>query len=306
MRLIKEGFYFDFVGKSKFFITFSLILVLISIVSLVHNKMKTGSLFNYGVDFTGGTVIQIDLGYTPNLEKIRNELSATGIKGITVQSFGDQNAILLRIPELGLHPKEIENRIMGVLSKMYPKAKVIRLENVGPKAGSELRGKSIKAIILSCLAMLIYIGWRFQFHFGLGAIIAIIHDILVVAGVFALFNLEVDLQIIAALLTIAGYSVNDTIIIYDRIRENLAKFDRSKTPIERIINISISETMNRTIITSLLVLIVSLSLLFLGNEIIRGFALAFTIGTIFGTYSSIYVATPIALKVEELMRRFKK
>ncbi|MGB9667376.1 MAG: protein translocase subunit SecF [Thermosulfidibacteraceae bacterium] len=306
MRIIKEGFYFDFIGKRKFFMTISLILTAISVFFMVYNKVTTGSVFNYGVDFTGGTVIQINLGEKADIGEVRKKLETTGIKGITVQSFGNDMDILVRIPEVGLQPKVIENRTLEVISKDYPSAKVVRLENVGPKVGSELRGKSLKAMVLSCIAILIYIGWRFQFKFGVGAIVALIHDVLVVCGIFAVFRLEFDLQIIAALLTIVGYSVNDTIIIYDRIRENLTKYDQNKIPIEKIMNISISETMNRTVITSLLVLIVAVSLLILGNEIIRGFALAFTVGTIVGTYSSIYIATPVALEIEKIARRYRK
>lgn len=300
MRLIKEGFYYDFIGKRKFFYMLSLIVTLVALASIIYNKLTIGSLFVYGVDFTGGTIIQVNLKKPYRIDEVRALLDELKLKGVMVQSFGSSNEVLVRIPEVGIDPNSLQNMVIEKLRLRYNDAEVVRLENVGPKVGKELREKGLKAVILSCIAILIYIGWRFQLKYGIGAIIAVIHDVLVVAGIFALFKLDVDIQIVAALLIIAGYSVNDTIIIYDRIRENLAKKEGS---LEKIINISISETLNRTVVTSLLVLICALSLLIFGNDIVRGFSLAFTVGTIVGTYSSIYVASAIALDIDRIIKK---
>ena len=283
-------------------IAVSLTLILISLGSMVYNKITTGGLFNYGVDFAGGTLIQIRFETPPDIDMLRKALKEAGFRDFTIQSFGSPNEVLIRTPQSTGALRGLQEKAKAAIAKIYKdKFEIRRVEMVGPKVGRELKRKGLKAIILSLIAMLIYITWRFEFRFALGAIIALFHDVTITAGIFALFRLQMDLEILAALLTILGYSINDTIVVYDRIRENIAKGKGSS--IEETINISINETLSRTLLTSLTTLFAVLSLLILGNEVIRGFALALTIGIIVGTYSSIFIASPIVVYWQKLLAK---
>ncbi len=301
-EIIKPGTKFDFMSFKEKAITLSFILIVLSIGSMVYNKMTTGGFFNYGVDFAGGTLIQVRFNEPPDLDKLRKALKEEGFKDFTIQSFGSPNEVLIRTPQSSGELRGLQEKAKRAIAKLYGNNfEVRRIEMVGPKVGKELKRKGIKAIILSLIAMLIYISWRFEFRFAIGAILALFHDVTITAGVFALFRLQMDLEILAALLTILGYSINDTIVVYDRIRENMSKGKGAS--IEETINISVNETLSRTLLTSLTTLFAVLSLLILGNEVIRGFAFALTIGIMVGTYSSIFIASPIVVYWEKFVRQ---
>ncbi len=300
-QIIKPGTQIDFMKHKEKAIAVSLILIVLSLGAMIFNKVTTGKFFNYGVDFAGGTLIQVKFKTPPNLDALRKALKASGFKDFTIQSFGTPNEVIIRTPQSSGELKGLQEKAKKAIQKAYGKDfEIRRVEMVGPKVGKELKRKGIKAIVLSLIAMLLYIAWRFEFRFGIGAITALFHDVTITAGIFALFRLQMDLEILAALLTILGYSINDTIVVYDRIRENMGK--KGKT-MEETINISINETLSRTLLTSLTTLFAVLSLLILGNEVIRGFALALTVGIIVGTYSSIFIASPIVIYWERLFRK---
>ncbi len=299
-EIVKPGTRIDFMKHKEKAIAISLTLIILSIGAMIYNKITMGKFFNYGVDFAGGTLIQVRFKNPPDLDALRKSLKEAGFKDFTIQSFGSPNEVIIRTPQSSGELKGLQERANKAIAKLYKDFEIRRVEMVGPKVGKELKRKGIKAIVLSLIAMLIYIAWRFEFRFGVGAIVALFHDVTITAGVFALFRLQMDLEILAALLTILGYSINDTIVVYDRIRENMGK---KGSTIEEIINISINETLSRTLLTSLTTLFAVLSLLILGNEVIRGFALALTVGIIVGTYSSIFIASPIVVYWEKLIKR---
>ncbi len=300
-EIVKPGTRIDFMRYKERAIAVSLTLILISIGAMIYNKLTIGSFFRYGVDFAGGTLIQVRFKEPPDLDRLRKALKSEGFTDFTIQSFGSPNEVIIRTPKSSGELKGIQEMARRAIEKVYGKDfEIRRVEMVGPKVGRELKEKGIKAIILSLIAMLLYIAWRFEFRFGIGAIVALFHDVTITAGVFALFRLQMDLEILAALLTILGYSINDTIVVYDRIRENMGKKGKDMAD---TINISINETLSRTLLTSLTTLFAVLSLLILGNEVIRGFALALTVGIIVGTYSSIFIASPIVIYWERLLAK---
>ena len=248
---------------------------------------------NYGVDFKGGTLIE--LRTTDNqitISKLRQSLLNMNLGDVSVKQFGNENDFLIKFEKKKDTNKDFIAKIKNDLIKSIGNGfNFRRVENVGPKVSSELLRSGIIAIALSLAAMLIYIWIRFEWQFSLGAIIALFHDVIITLGVFSLFNLEINLSIVAAVLTIVGYSMNDTVVIFDRVRENLHKFSDIK--IFELTNISINETLSRTIITSVTTLLALLSIYFFGGEILKGFSLAMILGVIFGTYSSIYIANPV-------------
>ncbi len=300
-QIIKPDTRIDFMAVRTKAMAISAALILISLGAMIYNKLTMGSFFNYGVDFAGGTLIQVRFDTPPDIDRLRKALKQAGFKDFVIQSFGSPNEVIIRTPQSSGELKGLQERAKSAIAKVYGKGfEIRRVEMVGPKVGKELKRKGVKAIILSLIAMLIYIAWRFEFRFGIGAIVALFHDVIITAGVFALFRLQMDLEILAALLTILGYSINDTIVVYDRIRENMGK--KGKDIVETI-NISINETLSRTLLTSLTTLFAVLSLLILGNEVIRGFALALTIGIIVGTYSSVFIASPVVIYWERLIKK---
>ncbi len=300
-EIIKPGTKIDFMRHKEKAIAVSLTLIIISLASMIYNKMTMGKFFNYGVDFAGGTLIQVRFKTPPDLDKLRAALKKAGFKDFTIQSFGSAKEVLIRTPQSSGELKGLQEKAKRAIEEAYGKGfEIRRVEMVGPKVGRELKEKGIKAIVLALIAMLLYIAWRFEFRFGVGAIIALFHDITITAGVFALFRLQMDLEILAALLTILGYSINDTIVVYDRIRENMGKKGRD---LPDTINISINETLSRTLLTSLTTLFAVLSLLILGNEVIRGFALALTVGIVVGTYSSVFIASPVVIYWERFIKK---
>jgi preprotein translocase subunit SecF len=297
MEFIKPTINFDFVGKMKIAFSVSIVAILISILSLI---MHGGP--NYGIDFAGGTLVQVKFQKETDAGKIRSALTAIGMGDSVLQQFGarDNNEYLIRTAESSEDLKGLSDRIEESLTSGFGKGsfEVRRVEIVGPKVGRELTEKGILAMVLAWMAMLIYISWRFEFRYAAGAILALVHDVIITVGVFSLLNKEFTLVIVAALLTIIGYSINDTIVVYDRIRENVRK--SSKQALDQIINTSINQTLSRTILTAFTVVLVLIALLFLGGAVIFDFSLALLIGVIVGTYSSIFIASPIVLAWERV------
>ena len=271
----------------KFFNIISLIFIIISLLLLLFKGL------NYGVDFKGGTLIELKT--TDNqitISRLRQSLLNMNLGDVSVKQFGNKNDFLIKFEKKNDIEKDFIGEIKKDLIESIGSGFIFRrVESVGPKVSTELLKSGILAITLSLAAMLIYIWIRFEWQFSLGAILALFHDIIITLGLFSLFSLEINLSIVAAVLTIVGYSMNDTVVIFDRVRENLIKFSDIK--IFELTNISINETLSRTIITSITTLLALLSIYFFGGEILKGFSLAMIFGVVFGTYSSIYIANPI-------------
>ena len=264
----------------------SILLIIISVVLLVFKGL------NFGVDFKGGTLIEIRVDKnSADISKIRNIFSNMNLGDVSVKQFGEKNDFIIKFEKkTNNDPNFISNIEKKFQSLFNNDFDFRRVENVGPKVSEELLKAGITAIILSLAAMLFYIWIRFEWQFSLGAIIALFHDVILTLGIFSLFSLEINLSIIAAILTIVGYSMNDTVVIYDRIRENLKLYDLN---IFDLSNRSINQTLSRTIITSITTLLALFSIFLFGGEILKGFSLAMILGVVFGTYSSIYIASPI-------------
>ena len=264
----------------------SLALIIMSLLLLIFKGL------NYGVDFKGGTLIEIRTNdNTILISDLRRSFNNMNLGDVSVKQFGNENDFIVKFEKRNTNQTNFIENIKNKLSKSIGKNYDFRrVENVGPKISSELLKSGIIAIVLSLAAMLIYIWIRFEWQFSLGAIIALFHDVVVTLGIFSLFKLEINLSIIAAVLTIVGYSMNDTVVIFDRVRENLKKY--SDIEIFELTNLSINQTLSRTLITSITTLIALLSIYFFGGQILKGFSLAMILGVIFGTYSSIYIANP--------------
>ena len=264
----------------------SLALIIMSLLLLIFKGL------NYGVDFKGGTLIEIRTNdNTILISDLRRSFNNMNLGDVSVKQFGNENDFIVKFEKRNTNQTNFIENIKNKLSKSIGKNYDFRrVENVGPKISSELLKSGIIAIVLSLAAMLIYIWIRFEWQFSLGAIIALFHDVVVTLGIFSLFKLEINLSIVAAVLTIVGYSMNDTVVIFDRVRENLKKY--SDIEIFELTNLSINETLSRTLITSITTLIALLSIYFFGGQILKGFSLAMILGVIFGTYSSIYIANP--------------
>ncbi|MFN3306528.1 MAG: protein translocase subunit SecF [Candidatus Kapaibacteriota bacterium] len=289
----------DFIGKRKLFFIISSILIGFSILLVLIFG------FRFGIDFTGGTEIAFKVEKDISIDQLRTTLTNSKILPDEIKSYGEKNQFLLRFKEVGEDATKVETALLGTLRDYS--VQILKKDTIGPKIGKELRFQAFIAVLLSIIAMLIYIGLRFEFTFGLGAIIALIHDVIFTLGMIVLFdklgiiNLEINQGIIAALLTVVGYSVNDTVIIFDRIRENREK--HKGIPFAKIANLSINETLSRTVITVLTVLIVLVVMVFFSGPVLQGFAFTMTIGIIVGTYSSIFVATSFVLW---FMKKIKK
>ena len=294
----KDGQFIDFLGFKRLAAIISGILILAGIVSIVaHNGLK------YGIDFRGGTNVQIQFSTQPNLDQLRNFFAENGMKNVVLQTFGDlaDHEILLGLPlnsPLGTG-ENLTSELRKILEPQHPKLEIRRIETIGPKVGDELKISAVKAILIALGLVLLYITIRFQWRQGVSAIVALVHDVLVVVGMFSIFDKEFSLTVVAALLTVVGYSLNDTIVVFDRIRENQGKY--RKKSFEETINLSITETLSRTLITSGTTLFVVLSLFLLGGEIIHDFAFALLVGVLIGTYSSIYVASPLSVFLTKLV-----
>ncbi len=258
-----------------------------------------------GIDFTGGTLIEVGYQKAADLNVLRNTLDTQGFDDATVQNFGTAKDVLIRLkPHEGISSADLSTRVLEAINKTTVEpASIRRVEYVGPQVGDDLAEDGFLALLYSTIAILIYIAWRFEWKFSTGAILATVHDVVVTLGLFSILGLEFDLTVLAAVLALIGYSLNDTIVVYDRIRENF-RLLRNKTT-EEVMNISVNVTLSRTIMTSLTVILVLVSLFFLGGEIIHNFSIVLLFGVFFGTYSSIFIASPMALMLgisaEDLM-----
>jgi len=285
----------NFMGKRRIFYIVSAAVTLIGIVAYI---LQGG--FKYGIDFAGGRLIEIRTSQTLPVEQVRAAAADVGFAAAEIQRSGQGDVFLIRIPEVSdqkggaASPSAV---IRERLTAANPglSIELLREENVGAKVGKEIRNQAFLAILIAWGLLMIYIAFRFQFWFGVGAVIAVIHDILMTLTLFLLLGREITMPVIAALLTLAGYSINDTIVVFDRIREELVKLRRE--PLESVMNISINRTLSRTAITGLTTLFISVMLLVFGGPVIRDFALAITFGIIVGTYSSIFVASALALDI---------
>ena len=289
---------FNFKSDLQFLIYFRLFIF----VSLVLILISVGFIFfkglNFGVDFKGGTLIEIRVDNSATgIGDIRQSFLRMNLGDVNVKKFGKTNDYLIKFEETDNNKNNLIKNIKSQLSKdIGNNFNFRRVEKVGPKVSSELLKSGLIAIILSLSAMLFYIWIRFEWQFSLGAIIALIHDVIITIGFFSILAFEINLSIVAAVLTIVGYSMNDTVVIFDRVRENLKKY--SSKSISEISNLSINETLSRTIITSLTTLLALLSIFFFGGKILHGFSFAMILGVIFGTYSSIFIANPILIKLK--------
>ncbi len=285
---ILQGFNIDFMGKRRAAVIVSGVALLLCLVSMVVRG------FNLGLDFTGGTLIEVEYEQPVELADVREALAAGGFSGATVQHFGTLRDVMIRLaPQFDQGEEvsaQISDRVYQVLSAAAESAvELRRVEFVGPQVGEELREDGGLAVLFSLIGILVYVALRFEWRFSVGAVVAIIHDVLFTVGIFSIFQIEFDLPVLAAVLAVIGYSLNDTIVIFDRVRENFRKV-RKGTVIE-IINQSINQTLSRTFITSGTTLLVLLALFIFGGKAISGFSLALIVGVIVGTYSTIYVAT---------------
>ena len=284
----------------NFNINFMVYRKLALVVSALLILLSVGSLFvkglNLCIDFTGGTVIEVGYPDSVELAPIRNTLEAQGYTNSVVQHFGTAKDVLIRIaPQEGINQAQLADEVLRMLAQSSSTGEVEmrRVEFVGPQVGEDLRDDGGLAVLFALFGILVYIALRFEYRFALGSIAALIHDVVITVGFFSVFGIEFDLTVLAAILAVIGYSLNDTIVVFDRIRENFRKL-RKATPIE-VINGSINQTLARTMVTSLTTLVVLIALFFLGGEIIHSFAMALIVGVIVGTYSSIYVASSLTL-----------
>ena len=281
---------FNFMSKRKIAAVFSVILVLASITSLAVRQL------NFGLDFSGGMLVEVGYKSPVDLGPIRQGLKQSGFDSAVVQHFGESTEVLVRLPPSDLELPELEESMLEMLNRVNGSAVDIRrIEFVGPQVGDELRDQSGIAMIVALFFMMVYVAFRFQFKFGVGAAAALFHDVLITMGVFSIFQLQFDLTVLAAILAVIGYSLNDTIVVSDRIRENFKKLRLDTS--EEIINASLNQTLGRTLVTSFTTFLVLLALLFMGGELIRGFAIALLVGVFVGTYSSIYVASNVLLNM---------
>ncbi len=284
MQILKKGTYIDLMGKRRTAIYFSAVLLLIALGAIILRGL------NLGIDFTGGTLVEVRYPEAVELPVVREALAEDGFSEAVVQHFGTSREVLVRLaPQEGVESAELSDRAFSALQGISGEAELRRVEFVGPQVGEELTEDGGLAMLYALIGILIYVGLRFEYRFAVGSVIALVHDVLITVGFFALFQVEFDLPVLAAVLAVIGYSLNDTIVVFDRIRENFRKMRKGETV--EIINTSINQTLSRTLITSGTTLLVLIALFLFGGEIIHGFALALIVGVVIGTYSSIYVAS---------------
>ena len=286
MEIFKRVTEYDFMAKKTMAIVLSSAVILVGIISMItHGGLK------YGIDFDGGTLVQLKFKTQPAIEDLRDGLKTIGLGDSTIQEFGSKNHILIRVEKSEEKLEEIGTKVKNSLIGKFQAGDILveRVEMVGPKVGKDLREKAILSIIYAIIGIVIYISWRFELQYAIAAIIALVHDVLVTMGAFSLADKEFTLVIVAAFLTIIGYSLNDTIVVFDRIRENMRR--KGKTTLTDVINMSINQTLSRTILTSGTTLLVVVALFLRGGEIIHDFSFALIVGVAVGTYSSIFIAS---------------
>lgn len=293
MELIKPGINIDFVGKMKYAAVLSVVLILVGIAAMIYH----GGL-NPGIDFAGGSIIQVKFSKSVTADQIRTALKSTKLENSTIQEFGSPNEFLIRTHESfsdqQMMTVNVEQPLTNAFNKDY---EIRRVEVVGAKVGADFTRKAVIAVVLSWLAILIYVTWRFEFRYAAGGILALVHDTLIVIGAVAVMNMEFTISIVAALVFVIGFSINDTIVTLDRIREIVKRDPKRK--LGDIINLAINETLSRTILTSLTVFLTLLALYIIGGSVIRDFAFALLVGTVAGTYSTIYIACTSVLFFEK-------
>jgi len=285
MNILNGNTTINFMSRRKIAMVFSVVMIVASIFSLTTRGL------NFGLDFTGGTLIEVGYPSAPVISEVRNKLAEAGFESI-VQTFGAASDIVVRIPpsETSESSAEISTRLLAALEAgVEGEIEMRRVEFVGPQVGDELAEQGILAVIYALVGVFLYVMFRFQWRFSVGAVIALLHDITITMGIISLVQIQFDLTVVAALLAVVGYSLNDTIVVFDRIRENFPRY-RKRSP-EEVINTSINETLSRTLMTSGTTLLVLFALFYFGGEIIHGFAFTLLVGIIVGTYSSIYVAS---------------
>jgi len=270
----------DFMGKRKIAAVLSIVFVLLSIGSLAFKGLI------FGLDFTGGTLVEVEYQAAPNLQDVRSQLTEAGYEKLTVQNFGADTSVLVRLAQ-GFNDK-VGDEVLSVLKTDDTKVELKRAEFVGAQVGEELREQGGLGLLFALGIVMVYVAMRFQLKFSVGAVVALAHDVIITLGLFSLLSWDFDLTVLAALLAVIGYSLNDTIVVFDRVRENFRKLRKGTS--EEIINVSLNQTLSRTLVTSLTTLLVLLALYLFGGEMINGFAKALLIGVMVGTYSSIYVA----------------
>ncbi len=285
IRFVPTGTRIDFMRWRRMAGMASAVLVTLSVVLFL------GVGLNYGIDFRGGILIEIRTEGPADIGQLRSELSTLDLGEVELQEFGEPTDVLIRIERQAGEEREQLKAVEVVKEALGPGVDYRRVEFVGPKVGAELIEAGITAVLLALAAMLIYIWFRFEWQFGVGAVVALMHDVILTIGVFSLLGLEFNLSTVAAVLTIAGYSINDTVVIYDRVRENLRKY--KTLPLDDLLNLSVNDTLSRTILTSVTTLLALLCLFFFGGQVIKGFSFAMIWGVIVGTYSSIWVAVPL-------------
>ncbi|HJM83564.1 MAG TPA: protein translocase subunit SecF [Nitrospinota bacterium] len=299
MRIVKPETNIDFIGKRYYAAGLSIVMIFAALGSLIIHGGP-----NYGIDFKGGSIIQLKFDHVAPIPELRKIINTLNIGNFSIQEFGTPEEILIRIQRAeenidgDTYTQQVESRLREQYGKSFS---VERVEMVGPKVGRDLREKAVLAMVYALLGILAYITIRFEFRFGLAAIISLAHDTLVTVGFFSILDKEFTLTVIAALLTVIGYSLNDTIVVFDRIREN-TRLKRG-IDIEKVFNISINQTLSRTILTSGTTLVVILCIFFFGGEVIHDFSFALLIGVLVGTYSSIFVASPIILSWDSTLRK---
>ena len=289
MDIIKSGTTINFMGQRKLAAGLSVLLIILSIGSLSVRGL------NFGLDFTGGTLIELSYSQAPELNSVRGTLTEIGFEEFTVQTFGSARDIVVRIPadDTGESGADLSTRVLEALAEDNPDVDLRRVEFVGPQVGQELAEQGGLALLYALFGILIYVSLRFQWRFAVGAVTALIHDVLIVLGFLSLFQMSFDLTVVAAILAVIGYSLNDTIVVYDRLRENF-RIKRKGTAVE-LTNLSINQMLGRTLMTSLTTMAVLIALFYFGGEIIHAFAYTLIMGVFVGTYSSIYVAGNAAI-----------
>jgi len=301
-----HGVNIDWLGKKWYFLAFSLIFSVAGIISMGHRWITQGTPVPLGVDFRGGTEVQVQFQNPPDIGAIRAAVDAAGIRDAKIQHFGSEssrNMVLISLPEqkneasLDAGRKAIEGALQAHYNNPFDPKTGMKVDVVGPTVGHQLERQATLATLYSLLGMLIYLWFRFQLIYGVAAVVACFHDTLITIGFFSIFNLEISLTVIAAILTLVGYSMNDTIVVFDRIRENLRLSRRETLP--DVVNRSINQTLSRTVLTSGLTFVTVLSLYIFGGEVLRGFSFALTVGILIGTYSSIAIAAPMLVAWQE-------
>jgi preprotein translocase subunit SecF len=293
MRFLDKKTNFDFMGKRKIAFVLSAVLIILSIAALVTRDL------NFGLDFTGGTLIEVSYPAAPEISDVRSNLSDAGMDDAVVQTFGAATEIVVRIPprdDEAESDAEISTVVLAALQQgVEGEVAMRRVEFVGPQVGDELTEQGILAVVYALIGIFLYVMIRFQWRFSVGAVAALVHDILITMGVLAAVQVEFDLTVVAALLAVIGYSLNDTIVLFDRIRENFPKLRKAKSL--EVVNTSVNETLSRTLMTSVTTLLVLIALFIFGGEIINAFAFTLIVGVLVGTYSSIYVASTTLLEL---------